>query len=307
MTTRTLPKGRITRNAVSSRETVDWRLQSSCRGQDPDLFFSTSPADREEAKRVCAGCPVRSQCYDLAVEFEAPSGVWGGEERSKNPRSYGASHMPVVQDILLTRRNELNAAITEGLPVKEIAAKLGTNVQTINNLQAALTNGEVDWQLDTPDDAIVQKYLSGEVRDVHPRERLAAVVQGVREGLTYAHFDRVHGLRANSTMEFVRQMRRMFAAAGAEFPDTGRRIVHRVLSNDQVVQMREQAADGVSDKDLAFQYDVSRKTVRYVVSGRRYKDVGGPLRAPGSAVQSVESLSNDDRPAAGQQDMEAAA
>lgn len=304
MTTRTLPERRPSTSAVSSHDTVNWRLRGSCRSEDPELFFSKSIEDREEAKRICAGCPVQAQCTDLAIEHQATAGVWGGSEHFTTTRSYGASHLPVVQDILLNRRTELNAAIAEGLAEKVLAEKFRTNVQTVRSVLAALDSGEVDWQQDEPDADTVRRYLAGEVREVHPRDRLAAVAQGVREGLTYAHFDRLYGLRAHATEEFIRKARKVFASAGVEFPDMGRQIAGpRLLAAVQVVEMRELSVVGVPDKELAFRFDVALKTVRAVLSGRSYRGAGGPLRASGVAGCPAGGA----RPVVGQQDLGAAA
>jgi WhiB family redox-sensing transcriptional regulator len=50
-----------------------------CRVQDPDLWFAERPADLEQAKRLCAGCPVRAACLAGALDRAEPWGVWGGE------------------------------------------------------------------------------------------------------------------------------------------------------------------------------------------------------------------------------------
>lgn len=62
---------------------MTWRLEAACRGHDPELFFPiglTGPAraQLEEAKAVCAGCPVRGRCLDWAVLTGVDHGVWGG-------------------------------------------------------------------------------------------------------------------------------------------------------------------------------------------------------------------------------------
>lgn len=64
-----------------------------CRGEDPELWFADSPAALEQAKALCAGCPMRSACLAGALDRAEPWGVWGGEifERgvviaSKRPR-----------------------------------------------------------------------------------------------------------------------------------------------------------------------------------------------------------------------------
>lgn len=43
---------------------------------DPDLWFSDSPKRREQAKRMCAGCPVVAECAELGKGAEY--GIFGG-------------------------------------------------------------------------------------------------------------------------------------------------------------------------------------------------------------------------------------
>ena len=50
-----------------------------CRVQDPDLWFAESPAQLEQAKTLCAQCPIRSACLAGALDRGEPWGVWGGE------------------------------------------------------------------------------------------------------------------------------------------------------------------------------------------------------------------------------------
>ena len=77
------------RNLRPTREPVRWapcstRLPSAgldlpCRSGDADLWFAESPAELEQAKALCAGCPVRIACLTGALQREEPWGVWGGE------------------------------------------------------------------------------------------------------------------------------------------------------------------------------------------------------------------------------------
>jgi len=73
----------------------DWHHHAACRQQDPELFF-TDPSDAQQiqtAKRICAGCPVRSACLADVMAWEQPSsryGVVGGlsaEERRQLHRT----------------------------------------------------------------------------------------------------------------------------------------------------------------------------------------------------------------------------
>ncbi|MES9525874.1 WhiB family transcriptional regulator [Streptomyces capoamus] len=61
----------------------NWRDHAACRQEDPDLFFpigTTGPAQvqTQQAKAVCARCPVREQCLDWALDTSQSIGVWGG-------------------------------------------------------------------------------------------------------------------------------------------------------------------------------------------------------------------------------------
>lgn len=43
-----------------------------------DLFFSERPADLEQAKQLCTGCPLMQECRQGALDRAEPWGVWGG-------------------------------------------------------------------------------------------------------------------------------------------------------------------------------------------------------------------------------------
>jgi WhiB family redox-sensing transcriptional regulator len=79
---------------------MDWRHQSLCRDEDPELFFpigTTGPAayQVEQAKLVCRRCSVVEDCLSWALETAQESGVWGGtsedERRALRRRSVRAS------------------------------------------------------------------------------------------------------------------------------------------------------------------------------------------------------------------------
>lgn len=62
---------------------MDWRHRAHCRDQDPELFFPAGTNDAiaqqvEQAKAVCAACPVREACLRWAIESSQDAGVWGG-------------------------------------------------------------------------------------------------------------------------------------------------------------------------------------------------------------------------------------
>lgn len=74
-----------------SREQLDkhWRLYSACTDADPELFFIERGSPRQmidDARAVCAACPVKAQCLAWAIQEGARDGIWGG----LTPRERGA-------------------------------------------------------------------------------------------------------------------------------------------------------------------------------------------------------------------------
>lgn len=57
--------------------------RANCAGADPNLFFPVkvgNPASNgAEAKRLCAGCSVRAECLQHALDTGEQIGIWGGE------------------------------------------------------------------------------------------------------------------------------------------------------------------------------------------------------------------------------------
>jgi hypothetical protein len=49
-----------------------------CRSVDPEIFFSKSSSDREAAKALCQGCPIKQACAQYALDHRDVKGVWGG-------------------------------------------------------------------------------------------------------------------------------------------------------------------------------------------------------------------------------------
>lgn len=65
-----------------------WRLQAACRGLDPSIFYPSSDAeeDAEQAKAVCAQCPIRQACLEHALTRREKEGVWGGATEKERRR-----------------------------------------------------------------------------------------------------------------------------------------------------------------------------------------------------------------------------
>jgi WhiB family transcriptional regulator, redox-sensing transcriptional regulator len=58
--------------------TPPWMLRASCRDAAPGEFFPSDGVGVERARRVCAECPVTSECLEYALTYRIDHGVWGG-------------------------------------------------------------------------------------------------------------------------------------------------------------------------------------------------------------------------------------
>ncbi len=57
-----------------------WRKRAGCKGLDVELFYPAPEDESEanEAKAICAQCPVRQACLEYALAHREREGVWGG-------------------------------------------------------------------------------------------------------------------------------------------------------------------------------------------------------------------------------------
>ncbi|MEU8952336.1 WhiB family transcriptional regulator [Streptomyces sp. NPDC048489] len=56
---------------------AQWRENAACGSSDVDDLFADSARQRQ-AKAVCAGCSVRTECLAEALDERIEFGVWGG-------------------------------------------------------------------------------------------------------------------------------------------------------------------------------------------------------------------------------------
>ncbi len=57
---------------------LSWRQRGACRGLDPDVFYPPSDDEADEAKAICATCPVKEPCLEFALDTREAEGIWGG-------------------------------------------------------------------------------------------------------------------------------------------------------------------------------------------------------------------------------------
>lgn len=57
-----------------------WADRAACLGEDQEKFFhGQGHGERpDDARALCAACPVREECLDHALTHNETEGVWGG-------------------------------------------------------------------------------------------------------------------------------------------------------------------------------------------------------------------------------------
>lgn len=71
----------------------NWRDRALCAQTDPEAFFPEKGGSTREAKKMCLGCPVRSECLEYALSNDERYGIWGGlseRERRRLKRDIAA-------------------------------------------------------------------------------------------------------------------------------------------------------------------------------------------------------------------------
>lgn len=81
----------------------DWQQQGTCRVLPPEMFFhpegERGKARRqriEQAKAICATCPVLQACREHALTIREPYGVWGGMDEEERQREYARQDLGVA-------------------------------------------------------------------------------------------------------------------------------------------------------------------------------------------------------------------
>ncbi|MER6981045.1 WhiB family transcriptional regulator [Streptomyces carpinensis] len=54
-----------------------WAERATCRTADPEQLFVEGAA-QHQAKALCTGCPVRTECLAHALDNRIEHGIWGG-------------------------------------------------------------------------------------------------------------------------------------------------------------------------------------------------------------------------------------
>ncbi len=59
-------------------DSQDWHGKALCAQTDPEAFFPEKGGSTRDAKKICVGCEVRSECLSYALANDERFGIWGG-------------------------------------------------------------------------------------------------------------------------------------------------------------------------------------------------------------------------------------
>jgi WhiB family redox-sensing transcriptional regulator len=79
--------GPLRQQALATLPTA-WMVDAACKGQPTTLWFPPKETDQTEPKQVCHTCPVKSECYQYALELKVEDGIWGGHDMGANRRTH---------------------------------------------------------------------------------------------------------------------------------------------------------------------------------------------------------------------------
>jgi WhiB family redox-sensing transcriptional regulator len=78
-----------------SEEPEPWRDDAICAQTDPEAFFPDKGGSTRDGKKICLGCPVRTECLQYALDHDERFGIWGGlSERERRRLRRGSDVTP---------------------------------------------------------------------------------------------------------------------------------------------------------------------------------------------------------------------
>lgn len=98
---------------------MTWREGAVCAGIDTDLFFPSTKAGVDRARRICKVCPVRQECLQFAVEHD-PLGIWAGTTRGQRRAIAREKADPQAT---MSTREQRRAALAAGRAVQTEKAR----------------------------------------------------------------------------------------------------------------------------------------------------------------------------------------
>jgi hypothetical protein len=133
---------------------------------------------------------------------------------------------------------------------------------------------------DYVDQVAVARFVKGfRVDSLTDQEFLTAVQRCVATGMTLPDIDNLRKWPRKTAENWVNRLRKQYQRSGRKFPSLASPDA-RVLSEGEVIAIRERSAKGATDLEISMSFNVSQKTVGEICRAKRYAQYGGPIREP---------------------------
>lgn len=128
-------------------EPEEWQEQAVCTQVDPAIFYPDKGTPLDDARRVCAVCPVREECLQAALDRDERFGVFGGASvRQRIAMKRKAQQLPRLEPKPVDHRSEREARIVSlagsGLSDIQIATRVGVSRRVVEQTLAGVTVGQ---------------------------------------------------------------------------------------------------------------------------------------------------------------------
>lgn len=125
-------------------ERGDWPERAACAEIGVELFFPEDGMNAPEAKQICAGCPVRRECLNDALEHNDLFGIFGGlAPRERRKLREQVRELPRLEPrpagTTPSREGEVLLLIASGLSTARVAERVGVSLRAVERAIAQST------------------------------------------------------------------------------------------------------------------------------------------------------------------------
>lgn len=68
-----------------------WRADAACLEYPAEMWFPETGDPAHDARRICSGCPVKTECLLFALEHKTEFGIFGGLGYKQRVKLNGAA------------------------------------------------------------------------------------------------------------------------------------------------------------------------------------------------------------------------
>lgn len=119
---------------------TNWRDRAACRRTNPTVFFPEPPGGTDDAARVCADCPVRTECLAEALKLRDTYGYRGGHTGEERARLLRRNTLPRINRPVPAEDVAALLALDWSCPA--IAARLDVHVDSVRRVRRRLLKAQ---------------------------------------------------------------------------------------------------------------------------------------------------------------------